>query len=371
LSIIPLTSNDGEAFKYPHNNKNVVTPSLDDLMMKLVKPLGYLILALELVAVTLYAYLIYLFLSFRPIDMPSYLGLLAGAGFFTVLGASLWNKWYKSIKKEKPELLSPGVETTVHLISASKALIGSVRDTKTALGWMIANVFVYSIFIVEFKPITQDYFFVASGFCFHLLYLAFILFLVLKRGETRRTLGLVRGDTRAGIPFVIVITVTLLSAVLLKKFFLKLPLFPVFNQDVWYLVTVFTFFVLCAPVTEEVFHRGYLQNRFIARLGGSWGIILSSIVWTFIHIPKVVLAPELVASKYINVPILTGFDSTFLLINPRAILMEVLFGPFSPYIYIFAIGLLLGFVARELNSIYYPIILHASWNFIFTLFGGF
>jgi hypothetical protein len=115
----------------------------------------------------------------------------------------------------------------------------------------------------------------------------------------------------------------------LMTFLLKQPIVPDFMFNVYQTATSKTLLwialVVAAPVSEEIFFRGFLfygiQNT---RLGPKGAIFLSSLLWTPLHMQ---------------------YD----LYTLAAIMV---------------LGLLLGYARWRGNSVYIPIVMHALMNFI-------
>jgi len=91
----------------------------------------------------------------------------------------------------------------------------------------------------------------------------------------------------------------------------------------------FLMVVICAPIVEELLFRGFLFSQLrTTKLGIYGSIILTSLIWTSIHLQ---------------------YD--LLLLIP-----------------IFFLGLLLGYLMHKYNSLYLVIIVHAVHNLQATLF---
>ena len=327
--------------------------------MKVLRMFVWIILLLELLGVAILAYAV----SSPQIEKPAYVLLTVLGSILSVAGAALYAKWYKPLKEEKPEYLpglSPLVSLTDYVIKSSKALATCIKDTKAGLSWMLSNLFVYSLLMYQLRPTTENYYYVASGFGFHLLYLGFIVYLVMKRGETKETLGLRKGEIRSGVPMLLVFMTALTGGAVARLLSQDKPILSSLARPSLYTILLLFFYVVFVPLTEEVFHRGYLQTKFITRLGNSWGLILASLVFSFVHVPKLVLASEFVRSP-VGLPLLTALD-------PRALLISVLSGPLGLFSYFFVVGIMLGWMAREFKSTYYAIAFHAYANFVLAFF---
>lgn len=115
-------------------------------------------------------------------------------------------------------------------------------------------------------------------------------------------------------------------------FFLRRPIVPEFMFSAYksarFIPLLWLVLVLIAPLSEEIFFRGFLfkgiQN---SRIGAAGAVIITSLAWSAIH---------------------TQYDA---------------YGIAS----IFVGGLLLGFARLKSNSIYPPIVMHALQNIIATI----
>ena len=86
--------------------------------------------------------------------------------------------------------------------------------------------------------------------------------------------------------------------------------------------------IICAPISEEVFFRGFLLKGIASSKIGSIGaIIVTALVWSVLH---------------------TQYDIYYITVT-------------------FLGGLLLGQARLKSNSIYIPIVMHIIWNLIATI----
>ena len=104
--------------------------------------------------------------------------------------------------------------------------------------------------------------------------------------------------------------------------------------------------VIIAPCAEELFFRGYLQTSLQKTLlGVLGGLIVASILYAVVHLPRILFAGEYAFSSIsiINLPSIIG---------PMV----------QPIIGLFALGAILGYTYQQTKSLVYPIILHSCWN---------
>jgi membrane protease YdiL (CAAX protease family) len=149
---------------------------------------------------------------------------------------------------------------------------------------------------------------ISSNF-YHVLLLSLPIYLLLrKRGD----LGLKKGNAQVGGIFC--------SAFILMVL-IKVRIFS-FPSD-------FLSSVILAPLSEEIYHRGYMQPLFRKR-----GILITSFLFATIHLPKLIL---------------TG------MLSPLDLAL------------FFILGIFWGYARKESGSVIYPIFCHAAWNYIAIL----
>jgi membrane protease YdiL (CAAX protease family) len=126
------------------------------------------------------------------------------------------------------------------------------------------------------------------------------------------------------------------AGIMLSGFLILLALNEInvkgFNFDIYYFFISIVIFVFVA-INEEVFIRGYLLNNFLQSMNKYLALILSSLIFSLLHI-----------------------------FNPNFDLMS--------FAGIFLAGILLGIAYIFTKNLWFPIALHFSWNFFQgTVFG--
>lgn len=159
---------------------------------------------------------------------------------------------------------------------------------------------------------------------YHLL-LLFPIVLVFTRRETWESIGFRRGDIKEGIYWLSLIAAVFIGILLLNVYFRDKSL----HFELTY--PLFTCAIL-TPITEEIFFRGFLQEKFATMLTMKYGrylaIVLASTLFMAIHLPKFSIGMYSLLS-------LGG---------------------------IFWLGLIFGLAYNEGDSLVWPIILHSLWN---------
>jgi len=92
--------------------------------------------------------------------------------------------------------------------------------------------------------------------------------------------------------------------------------------------------VILAPVTEEIFFRGYLLEKLNVFSNKYYAILISAFLFGFIHLPRLSI------------------------------------GMYDPagFVFTFILGGLFGWVYCEGKSLAYPIVFHALWNLSASIF---
>ena len=159
---------------------------------------------------------------------------------------------------------------------------------------------------------------------YHLL-LLFPVVLVFTKRETWGSIGFRRGDIKEGIYWFSLIAAIIIGILLLNVYFRGKSL----HFELTY--PLFTCAIL-APITEEIFFRGFLQEKFATKLTMKYGeylaIVLASALFMVIHLPK------------FSIGMYSLLDLGV----------------------IFWLGLIFGLAYNEGDSLAWPIILHALWN---------
>lgn len=166
-----------------------------------------------------------------------------------------------------------------------------------------------------------------SSFIYHLMILTLPLYLLFTKKQ-RPSLGLVKGDVKNGLFYTVAIAALLIILMLIRRqsFRLLSPIGDPFSFTVMFALTV-----LLAPFSEELLHRGYIQPKIKEKFNVNLGIIFTALLFTAIHIPKLLFTNMLIPENL------------------------VLF---------LALGLMFSFVKEESKSTVYPILIHMAWNAI-------
>lgn len=198
--------------------------------------------------------------------------------------------------------------------------------------WLFAIV-AYGILLASLR----DY--ESLSFGYHVLLLAFPVWMVLLGRERLADFGLTIGNSRQGVQYVGFILILVVTGTFFRSFVLHRPVYLV--SDVF--SAAFFLSVLFSPITEELMHRGYLQPRLEKRLGDVKGLVAASALFAFIHVPKLLFANGKVFFSYAPAN----------LSNPVLLLVSF-----------FVTGLLFGYIYQETKSVYYPTAAHVVLNFV-------
>jgi len=191
-------------------------------------------------------------------------------------------------------------------------------DVRVGLLWYVATLALYGLLLYTFRD-----FQLFSTF-YHIL-LLFPLLLVALNIEKLKNIGFRRPQHKIWIILLVIV----------------LPLFGVFSQYFLHHRTmdfkigyalILTVFV--ASVTEEIFFRGYLQEKLGKKIKKDHALIVAAVLFGLAHVPRLSIG----------------------LYDPSSFLLTFLLG------YIF------GFTYNETDSLAYPILLHALYNFGASLF---
>lgn len=157
------------------------------------------------------------------------------------------------------------------------------------------------------------------SYLYHSLLLVFPLALLLTGAQGRQTLGFVVGRWKWGL-----LSSFLVVGLAVAIFWLR------GGQSGRPALTVGLFnIVLLAPLSEELFFRGILQPGLQSRTGRYAGLLLTALLFTMAHLPKV-LSTSLAA--------------------------------FDDFPLFFCIGLVLGVIRDESKSIWYCLLCHVGYN---------
>lgn len=197
--------------------------------------------------------------------------------------------------------------------------MGKLTALKIGLIWYAITLIVYGIILYIFREYE-----IFSTF-YHISLLFPIVYVVLER-EKLRDIGFRKGvfDVSA---LIFIIGLPLCN--ILFQFFI---FDKTFNVVLGY---GFLLTVVIAPITEEVFFRGFLQEKLCGVLSNRYlSIFLVAVLFGLIHLPRLAFGTYSVE------------------------------GIFSSIV----LGCLFGYVYSEGKSIVYPIVFHLLWNLSVSLF---
>lgn len=185
---------------------------------------------------------------------------------------------------------------------------------KLGLIWYVVTLVLYGVLLYTFRK------YELLSAIYHILLLFPVMLVILKR-ETFRNIGFRKGVADASVLFIIFVVI----AVYLVRIF-------VFNATCYFDWGYALFAsVVVASLTEEIFYRGYLQEKFCSILKYDYlAIVVVSVLFMLSHLPKLSIGMYSLPSL----------------------------------IFIFMIGGVLGWMYKESKSIICPIIFHALFNFI-------
>jgi len=191
---------------------------------------------------------------------------------------------------------------------------------KIGLLWYIISLVVYGILLYVFEE-------VAILSTFYKILLLFPIALVLLKRCSWGSIGFKKPEKPINwvIPFIIGVP---LIAILSRIY--------IYNQSINAIELTYPFFlaVLIAPITEEIFFRGFLLERFSKKLSEEIAIVIVALLFMIVHIPKLAI------------------------------------GVYDPVnmIFVFVLGYLYGVSYLFGGSLIYPIVFHALWNLSVSLF---
>ncbi len=218
-----------------------------------------------------------------------------------------------------------------------KEKIKKMLNIKWLLIYWAIILIIYGVFLA----LTRNYETCSS--LYHLALLIFPLALIFSKKETFNSLGFKKGNVKQGIFWSFIILIFLICGVYLRAFLAHKSVNLVFSLSFPFIMTI-----ILAPISEELFHRGLLQTKFDKIFGKTLGVIFSAILFALIHVPKLLFAKEYIS---VSAPVLPFLS------NPIMALFSF-----------FAIGLLLGHIYHETESIYYAILVHIFINLIQEVF---
>jgi len=186
------------------------------------------------------------------------------------------------------------------------------EEMKTGMIFWAASLLIYGFLL----GISREY--ESNSLFYHFLLLSFPIFSVVSKRESLSTIGFRKGEVKRGALFCGLMVLVIAYQVLRRpEFKLNLDFYSLFST------------VFFAPLTEELFFRGYLQPKFEERWSTEKGVFFVSFLFALIHVPKLLFTP---------------------LINPLDL------------IYFFIFGFFCGYARSETNSLIYPIVCHSIWN---------
>ncbi|MHA1378986.1 MAG: CPBP family glutamic-type intramembrane protease [Candidatus Helarchaeota archaeon] len=112
------------------------------------------------------------------------------------------------------------------------------------------------------------------------------------------------------------------------------------------LSTIFTIAILTIliGIVEELYFRGYIQSKARKSMNSMNAILITGLLFAFLHIPK-----------YLIIPIVNG-DISYYASIPTAVQSLVV------------LGLLFGFIRENTKNIIGPIIAHSTWDFYLLIY---
>ncbi len=203
---------------------------------------------------------------------------------------------------------------------------------KKILTYWIIILTIYGVLLAK----TQNYAVLSA--CYHMALLLFPLALVLFKAETFKSLGFKKGDVKQGIWWLAVIFIAIVGGIFFRAFISGETVTLVFGN----LFLLFSMVAL-SPVSEEIFHRGLLQTKFEEKTNKIKGLILASVFFALIHVPKMLFAKEYIA---VSAPLPA-------MSNPIMILFSF-----------FIMGILFGHIYQRTKSINYAIAAHMLVNLV-------
>lgn len=260
----------------------------------------------------------------------------------------------KKGKKEKPILKEKKIEKPTKPIS--RALTVPIREPVTEKSsdfirmkntnkWLIGIVYTYlAVIFVLFLLVDSIFFnnlnsntviFIQIGFYACILG-SFLILIFLDKNTNLRELGISTQNLTTSIFVGIFVSSGFLITALL---FWKSPM----SQD---FSTILNFGILCIFVgfVEEFYFRGYIQSKARKSIYGVRAIVITGLLFAFLHIPKYIF--QSISSN--SIQYISNIPST----------IESLI----------IVGLLFGFIRENTKNIIGPIIGHATWDFYLFIY---
>jgi len=274
-----------------------------------------------------------------------------------------------------------------------------INNLKVGIFYWSLILIIYGIFLYFFndKYVLLSYF-------YHFFLLLFPIILILSKKESFNSLGFRKGNIKEGIKYVILFAVVSIIS-------------SYFKTTIPFQIGLFSLVIFWSPLTEEIFHRGYLLSGILPRLksGASNEELTSNIVPnSTTTASKSEISRSDIISKGVNSglsdPIKDSKEKDYLKLSVRShptlercgfsrlrdkfslkygvlyglIISSIMFGLIHIPKLLFVDGLstgnffiqlislsiaggVLGYVYQETKSLFYPIIIHSILNLSFFL----
>jgi len=227
---------------------------------------------------------------------------------------------------------------TLPLIGPSAELGGTLVKASPALLWLVVVTLFY--FELSNESLRFGDFYSVNSMYYHFLLAMYPTYTVLRGVRTRSELGISMGRiSPMGLAGALAPIAANVAAILFQVQYRGRP--PMVQTN-WLLIVLYLF---VGPVTEEMFFRGYLQMQFSEKsVSGGW--VLTSLVFTGIHVPKIIYAPTYFLSPISVIP--SFIPAT---------------NPIYALGYMFLSSLGLSWLYSETKSLVPSIVAHALLNF--------
>ncbi len=255
-------------------------------------------------------------------------------------------EYYKKLINKKPIIQQYPYPDQMLMYGIDKISDEDILNTKdkklwstlTSIGIPIASIFIMNImaagimiFYLLFSPsieefmnnLTNPYFIVITSFAE--LILIFLPFIVVKkylRNPSTKNRFALMGFTTKGVNYwkeiIIGIIFSIIGVLLvfLVSAFMEIVLELIYgieiirditsagaeidlSSDLLSLVLLMITMVLIVGTTEEILFRGFMQKGLVRRLGVKWGIIITAIIFTFIHLITIFLVYPIFSLSFV------------------------------------------------------------------------
>lgn len=193
-----------------------------------------------------------------------------------------------------------------------------MADMRKGVIWFVVTLVIYVLILYYFAG------YEAQSYLYHTLLLAFPVYLILTNRDNLAPLGLVKGSWQSGLSITAGVIIIVLVVFRFRYGGFSLP-----DLNSGLINTI-----IMAPISEELFFRGYFQPQLTVKYGKWPGIIITAALFMAVHLPKIFFTP---LAGLVNLPAL------------------------------FVLGCIFGIIRSESNSVYYPMLCHAGYNFIYRL----